>query len=132
MGKDLSNRGGVNYLALLAQSIIDTSVKAVNVSFLAKIIKVTPPTVSVQPLALTVGSNKKEAAIEGVRVLVPPWNTSQKINYKAGDHVACVVLDHDTTHYNHKDFFRQMTTTPHLVNNTFVVGKMAEKEDFDG
>ncbi|WP_338230781.1 hypothetical protein [Lactiplantibacillus paraxiangfangensis] len=120
---------GTNYLAKIIKETIGNALTGVNVSFIAEVVKVSPPTVSVQPLSLTVESNQKQGIIEKALVLCP--SGTGKVKLKPDDHVVCVVLDHDTTYYNRKEFFRQMTTTPHLVNNAVVIGKVANKEDFE-
>ena len=136
MAQKISNTsGGDNPLTELLQKMMLAYLVAINVAYIAKVVKVSPPTVSVQPLALTVGDNKKEAVVESARVLVPPTiksGTKASIKLKTGDHVVCLVLDHDTTHYNGHGEFRQMTKTPHLVNNSVILGRVAIGDDFDG
>lgn len=134
MAKKISNPdSGTNQETVLLKKLSAYIQAVLNVSFMAKVVAVTPPTVSVQPLALTVGNNRKEGIIEGLMVIVPPVlidGKAPKVNLKVGDHVGCGVFDHDTTHYNGHGEFRQMTTTPHLINNSYVIGKMAGKGDF--
>lgn len=128
MGKPVVSSDGNNYLAQLIDKATADALTGVNVAFIAKVVKVSPPTVNVQPLALSTDGNLKQGIIENALVAFP--TIAGKISLKVGNHVICVVLDHDTTHYNRQSFFRQMTKTPHLVNNCVVIGKVAGKEDF--
>lgn len=136
MARNISNtKKGENGLAVLLKLFGTDIVQAVNVAYIAKVTKISPPTVSLQPLALTVGDNRKEALVESVPVMIPAISIggkTPKVNLKVGDNVGCLVLDHDTTHYNGHGEFRQMTKTPHLVNNSLVIGKIAEAGDFSG
>lgn len=129
--KGPSEDGFTELFKLQAMAIM----REMNADFLGKVAKVTPPTVSVQPLALTVSGGKKQAMVESVMVIIPPIKIdgkTPKISLKVGDNVACGVFDHDTTHYNGKNEFRQMMKTPHSISNSFVIGKIAEVGDFSG
>lgn len=130
MSKYSSNSSGENYQALILKKQRNSILAAISSSFQGKITAITPPTVSVQPEALTVGTNRKQAIVEHVMVIVPA--TGGTVNLKVGDRVGCGVFDHDVSHYSGKGFYRQMMKTPHQISNSFVIGKIAERGDFSG
>lgn len=130
MTKYSSDSNGENYQVEIMKLFQDGIMANISVAFEGEIAAITPPTISVQPKALTAKGNKKQALVEHVMVLVP--NTGGKIKLKVGDRVACGVFDHDISHYSSKGYYRQLMKTPHQVSNAFCVGRVADRGDFDG
>ncbi|WP_203642990.1 hypothetical protein [Levilactobacillus andaensis] len=130
MTKYSSDSNGENYQIEILKRLWNGISAGVNVAFEGEITAITPPTISVQPKALTAKGNKKQAIVEHVMVLVPA--TGGKVKLKVGDRVACGVFDHDISHYSSKGFYRQLIKTPHQVSNAFFIGRVADRGDFDG
>jgi hypothetical protein len=137
------NTDGVNYPKALASKIMDKVVNSLSTSYMGTVIKVTPPKVSVQPIALT-SDNKKQGSVDSAWVGIPAikikdhygddgtpfkWITP-KVDIKVGDKVAVLVFDHDTEYYTGSDSMRVSKQDAHSVNDSFVICKIAEAGDF--
>ena len=138
---------GINYPKEMVMKMQAKILDMMSAGYFAKVVKVSPPHVSVQPIALTT-DNKKQAMVNDAWVMLPPliikdhytddfdksdWDkpeTDIKLNIKAGDKVYVAVIDHDTQYYSGQDSMRVANTRPHSVNDSIVLGKIAEAGDF--
>lgn len=124
--------GGINYPKKAMSLIKNDIMQSINSSYLGKITKVNKPDVSVQPVALT-SDNKKQAQIESAMVLVPATavvDGKLYVDLKEGDDVLVGVIDHDTQYYKYQGNMRVANTTPHNVNDSVILGRVAKASDF--
>lgn len=115
-----------DYFTDLLKNIYSNAINDISVAYIAKIEKITPPTATVQPLARING--KKESMVQKVHFIVLPGQ-SESIDYKTGDEVIVICLDDDNSkHIN--GYFPVSSNRKHSVDYSFVIGKIASKDDF--
>lgn len=115
-----------DYFTDLLKNIYSNAINDITVAYIAKIEKITPPTATVQPLARING--KKESMVQKVHFIVLPGQ-SESIDYKTGDEVIVICLDDDNSKHTN-GYFPVSSNRKHSVDYSFVIGKIASKNDF--
>ncbi|CAI2608037.1 hypothetical protein AKUH3B101J_08650 [Apilactobacillus kunkeei] len=115
-----------DYFTDLLKNIYSNAINDISVAYIAKIEKITPPTATVQPLARING--KKESMVQKVHFIVLPGQ-SESIDYKTGDEVIVICLDDDNSKHTN-GYFPVSSNRKHSVDYSFVIGKIASKDDF--
>lgn len=138
------NTDGINYPKEAMMKLQSKILDDMSSGYFATVVAVNPPHVSLQPTAMT-KDNKKQAMVNNAWLMIPPliindhngdgenWDdpkTDIKLNIKKGDKVYVAVIDHDTQYYKGQDSMRVADTQPHNVNDSIVLGKIAEVGDF--
>lgn len=136
---------GENGLTKLIQALATQIPDGLSTLYAGEVKKVSPPTVSVQPITLT-RNNKKQAMVQSARVGIPPikipdhygedgspkkW-VRPKLEIKPGDQVIVGVFDHDMQNYKGQSSMRVADSTSHRITNSVVLLRIATGDDFDG
>lgn len=117
-------------LTKMVAQIMNGSANDINVMYLAKIVKISPPTADIQPLAMINGN--KGNIISKAHFLINPTSKNETLNYSVGDNVVVGCLDHDNMYFNNKDKFKVDTDKKHSIDYAIILGRYAKKEDFKG
>ena len=116
-----------DYFTDLMSKVYSNSINDVSVAYIARIEEMTPPTATVQPLARIEG--KKESMVQKVHFIILPGQ-SELLDYKSGDEVIVICLDDDNSKYT-KGYYPVSSKRKHSVDYSFIVGKIAHKNDFE-
>ncbi|TPR12236.1 hypothetical protein [Apilactobacillus timberlakei] len=126
-----------DYFSELMQSIKKSIASNISVMYLAKIVKLEPPTADLQPLAKIDG--KKQSMIYKAHFLITPNYKKlskeeikdTKLDYKKGDVVVVGSLDHDDMYFKN-DLYNVDTERIHSADFAVILGRYARKDDFKG
>ncbi|WP_268914148.1 hypothetical protein [Lentilactobacillus sp. SPB1-3] len=126
-----------DWITLVVKNILSMANKSIQVAYIGKITKLTPPTASIQPLAVI--SGKKQNIVPKARFITLPLeytddrgdkSQNAHLNYKDGDNVLVVVLDKDDMYFTNKGTFKVDSDRMHASDFSIVVGKVADADDF--
>lgn len=133
-------------LTKLISSVMNHNASDITVMYLAKIVKISPPTADIQPLAM-INGNKANIVSKAHFIITPSEITytdsdkgnktkvktnKVKLDYKVGDNVLVGCLDLDNMYFTNKDKFKVDSTRKHAVDFAVILGRYANKDDFKG
>lgn len=129
----------IDWVTLMIQTLMKNLNEVIQVAYIGKISKLTPPTAEIQPLAIIAG--KKQNIVSKAHFLTMPLeyvdsandkSNPGKLNYKVGDNVGVVVLDVDNMYFTNGSTFKVDSNRRHSIDFSLVIGKVADAGDFKG
>lgn len=126
-----------DWVTLVLKNILTAANQNIQVAYIGSIVELTPPTASIQPLAII--SGKKQNIVPKARfITLPLYNKDDHgdlslkpfLKYKPGDNVLVLVLDNDDMYFTNGGTFKVDSERMHEPDFSIVVGKIADAGDF--